>query len=329
MPGDSGNYEWSGYIPFDEMPQALDPPGGIIATANSRVVGPAYPHFLTATWMSPWRTDRIYQLLGRQKDFQPRDFANIQADIVDELDWIVAMALVKATESSKARDDRTARLIQMLAKWDGRMTADSIEATFVEQTRRALERNLFYPYLGETPPTYPRIDVFDEHVLRERPAFWLPPEFQNYDQLLIASADLAVAELTTSTGSQDISNWRWGKRNALFMPHALGQSGILAKLFSIGPVDQSGAPGCIRAMGTNHGPSMRLVADLSDWDHSYMEITTGESGQVGSPHYRDQFTDWFADRCFTQCKKSAGAATISVSTVRRSAPSLRNNPPKT
>jgi len=294
MPGDSSEYEWNGYIPFDEMPQVLDPPGGIIATANSRVAGPDYPHFLTAVWMSPWRTDRIFSMLSQGKKFQPEDFSAIQNDIVSEMDVIVAKALVKAAENSKARDDRTAKLIQMLSTWDGRTTADSIEATFVEQTRRALERNLFHPYLGDTPLSYPRTDVFIEHVLRDRPAVWLPPGFHNYDDFLIASADLAVAELTTSIGTQDITSWRWGKRNALFMAHALGQSGILAKYLSLGPFDQSGAPGCIKAMGPNYGPSMRLVADLSDWDRSFMEITTGESGQPASSHYADQFPVWFA-----------------------------------
>ena len=294
MPGDSSEYEWNGYIPFDEMPQVLDPPGGIIATANSRVAGPDYPHFLTAVWMSPWRTDRIFTLLSQGKKFQPEDFSAIQNDIVSEMDVIVAKALVKAAENSKARDDRTAKLIQMLSTWDGRTTADSIETTFVEQTRRAIERNLFHPYLGDTPLSYPRVDVFIEHVIRERPAIWLPQEFHSYDDFLIASADLAVAELTTSTGTQDITTWRWGKHNALFMAHALAQSGILTNYLSLGPFDQSGAPGCIKAMGPTHGPSMRMVADLSDWDHSFMEITTGESGQPASPHYADQFQAWFA-----------------------------------
>jgi penicillin amidase len=124
----------------------------------------------------------------------------------------------------------------------------------------------------------------------------MPAEFHNYDDFIIASADLAVAELTTSTGRSDPSTWQWGKRNELFMAHPLGQTGILARLLSIGPVEQSGAPGCIKAMGSTHGPSMRMVADTSDWDRSFMEITTGESGVVGSAHYADQFPAWFAGK---------------------------------
>src|SRR5207245_6795207 len=54
VPGDTDDYEWTGYIPFDELPQVLNPPGGVIATANARVVGPGYPHYLTDRWASPW-----------------------------------------------------------------------------------------------------------------------------------------------------------------------------------------------------------------------------------------------------------------------------------
>jgi penicillin amidase len=153
-------------------------------------------------------------------------------------------------------------------------------------------------------------------VLRERPAMWLPQEFHNYDDFLIASADLAVAELTTSTRQSDVSTWTWGKRNRLFMAHALGQTGFLARIFSIGPVEQSGATGCIKAMGPSYGPSMRMVADTSNWDNSLMEITTGESGQVASDHYQDQFPDWFAGKSLSAPFGEAAVSRVTVHTLR-------------
>ncbi len=294
LPGENSEYEWAGYIPFDELPQVLDPPGGIIATANSQVVGRGYPHYLSAFLAPPWRTDRIFQLLSQPKKFAPEDFAAIQTDVVQEFNLILARAVVKAAVNAKPSEERAARLIGMLANWDGRMTPDSVEATFVDQTARAFGHILLQPYFGETPATGG--EIFLERILRERPAFWLPPDFHNYDDLLIASADRAAAELTTLMNQSDISAWRWGNRNKLFMTHPLGQSGLLARVFSIGPVAHSGGSGCIDAIGRTEGPSMRLVADLSDWDHSFMEITTGESGQLGSEHYSDQYPSWLAGR---------------------------------
>jgi penicillin amidase len=296
LPGDSGNYEWSGYIPYDEMPQTLDPKGGIIATANARVIDATYPYYVTANWKAPWRVDRIRRLLNRPVKFKADDMTAIQSDIVSEIHLIVAKALVSAAANSTPRDSRTRDLIHLLAGWDGEMKADSNEAVFVDQTIKSLRRNLFRSYLGNDQPDYADIEVFLDRVLRERPPLWLPPGFHNYDDFLVAAADQAVGELAQSTGRSNASQWHWGEQNKLFMPHPLAQSGILARFMSIGPVVQSGAPAAIKAMGPMHGPALRMVADLSNWDRSLMEITTGESGEVGSEHYADQFPDWFADR---------------------------------
>jgi penicillin amidase len=317
MPGDTDDFAWNGYIPFDELPQVVDPPGGIIATANAQVAGPAYPHFMTANWMTPWRTDRLFTLLSAPgRKFQPEDFNTIQNDITSEFDLIVAKELVKAAAIAKPKDGRTSSLIQMLASWDGQMRASSVEATFVLQAERAIGRNLFHPYLGDAVPMYPSGEMFLERVLRERPAMWLPAEYQSYDDFLIASADRAVVELTAATGQSDISTWTWGKRNALFMAHTLGQTGLLARIFSIGPIEQSGSTGCIKAMGPSYGPSMRMVADTSGWDHSLMEITTGESGQVSSDYYRDQFPEWFGGRAIVAPFSGAAVQHATAHTLR-------------
>jgi penicillin amidase len=294
MPGENSEYEWQGYIPFDELPQVLDPLGGVIATANSQVAGPGYQHYLSAFLAPPWRTDRIFHLLSEPKKFAPEDFAAIQTDVVQEFNLILAKALVKAAANAKPHEERASRLIGMLANWDGRMSPDSVEATFVDQVAQAFGHNLLQPYYGETTATGG--EIFLERILRERPAVWLPGNFRNYDELLIASADRAVAELTTAMNQSDITAWTWGNRNKLFMAHPLGQSSLLAKIFSIGPIAHSGGTGCIDALGRTEGPSMRLVADLSDWDRSFMEITTGESGQLGSEHYSDQFPSWLAGK---------------------------------
>jgi len=294
LPGDSGDYEWNGYIPFDQLPQVLDPPGGIIATANAAVVGPAYPYYLTASWSTPWRVDRIYNLLSEpDKKFQPADFSVIQNDILDEYDFTFAKALVSAAKIVKPKDDRTAHLLTQLADWDGRMTADSVMPTFAAGAAVLFQRSLFLPYLGNSAPNYSRNEVFVDRVLRERPALWLPPDYHTYDEALVAAADEIVAQLTTALHSADPSQWKWGNRDVVFMPHPLAQNAVLASLLNIGPVGSDGGPNCIKAISFEHGPSMRMVADLYDWDHSLMVITSGESGETGSTHYRDQFPFWF------------------------------------
>ena len=296
VPGDTDDYEWTGYIPFDELPQVLNPPGGVIATANARVVGPRYPHYLTDRWASPHRTARIYDLLAENKKFRPEDFLAIQTDILSLPHRFLAEQLVRASQAAQPRNERAKALLARLPAWDGRAQADSVETAFVEYTRRALLRNLLRPYLGEETALYEWRDaVFLEKVLRERPARWLPGNFRGYDELLMASADQAVERLTLETKSAESSAWRWGRLNALVMLHPLGRSGWRERLLGIGPLEQSGTMYTVKAAQPSHGPTMRFVADLSDFDKSLMNITLGESGQYG-PHYLDQFSYWFEGR---------------------------------
>jgi penicillin amidase len=60
---DAAAHEWAGYIPFDQLPQAFDPPDGVLATANARVTPDGYRFPITLDWMAPYRTERIYKVL--------------------------------------------------------------------------------------------------------------------------------------------------------------------------------------------------------------------------------------------------------------------------
>jgi penicillin amidase len=328
VPGDSDDYEWKSYIPFEELPRVLNPPEGIIATANARTVAPGYKYYLTDRQAGPYRTARLYELLSNRRGLTPADCNAIQNDIVSLPNRFLAGMLIKAANGDRPRDSRTQQLIAKLQSWDARATADSVETSFVEYTRHALFRHLLAPYLGEEVTKYElwepqsvyndvwwRDKVFLENVLRERPAAWLPSGFASYDELLMISADEAVAALQKQTGSSDEAAWTWGRLHPLEMIHPLGRSGSLHGLLSIGPYPQSGTVDTVRAMGVGHGPAMRFVADLSNFDQSLMEIPTGESGQFASPYDRDQFVEWFAGRGIPAPFSAAAEASIRIHTL--------------
>jgi penicillin G amidase len=309
VPGDTDAYEWKGYIPFEKLPRVENPSDGIIATANARTVGPGYKYYLSDRQAGPYRTARLYELLTGRTGLTVADCNAIQNDIVSVPNRLLAGTLVEAAKAKQPADARAQRLIAGLAGWDARATAESVETSFVEYARRALFVRLLQPYLGDEVTKYElwepqsvyndvwwRDKVFLENVLRERPAAWLPSGFANYDELLMASADDAVAALQKQTGQATESEWNWGRLHPLDMIHPLGRAGLLHRMLSIGPYEQGGTIDTVRAMGVGHGPAMRFVADLANFDGSLMEIPTGESGQYGSPYYRDQFTEWFAGR---------------------------------
>jgi penicillin G amidase len=309
VPGDTDDYEWKGHIPFEELPRVENPPDGIIATANARTVGPGYKYYLSDRQAGPYRTARLYEWLAGRTGLRAEDCNAIQNDIVSLPNRSLVGALLQAAKTKQPADARAQRLIAQLAGWDARATAESVETSFVEYTRRAIFVRLLQPYLGDEVTKYElweplsvyndvwwRDKVFLENVLRERPAAWLPGGLANYDELLMASADDAVAALQKQTGQATEAGWNWGRLHPLEMVHPLGRAGLLHQMLSIGPYEQGGTIDTVRAMGVGHGPAMRFVADLANFDGSLMEIPTGESGQYGSAHYRDQFAEWFAGR---------------------------------
>jgi penicillin amidase len=111
--------------------------------------------------------------------------------------------------------------------------------------------------------------------------------------LLAATADRAVSMLVEQTKSERIEDWQWKELDSLDMLHPLGREGFLKRLLSITGKPQSGTGYSVRAATKRHGPSMRFIANLADWDDSILLIPAGESGQVGSGHYTDQFSQWY------------------------------------
>ena len=294
VPGDTDDYEWTGYIPFEQLPQALNPESGLIVTANARVTGSDYKPYLTDRWEEPYRTARIFDLLQGRHDLRPEDMLKVQNDTYSYPHMFLAEQLSAAAKSAPPKDTRAQHLVQQLKDWNGIAGPDSVEVSFLQGVRRSLLQMILEPYLGNDTDLYEwRSMTFLQKVLTERPAKWLPPVYKNYDELLSAAADRTVSKLAAQTKSQRPKDWPWKRFNSLQMLHPMGKTGILKLLFSVSDKPQSGTVYSVRAASKSHGPSERFVANLANWDNSILLITSGESGQVGSSHYTDQFSFWY------------------------------------
>jgi penicillin G amidase len=294
VPGDTDDYEWTGYIPFDQLPQALNPESGLIGTANARVVGPNYKPYLTDRWEEPYRTARIYDLLEDKHDLRPADMLKVQTDTYTYPHAFLADQLAASAKTAQPKDDRARKLIDGLKDWNGIADADSPEVAFLDATRRAALALVLEPYLEKDTNRYEwRSSTFLQRVLTERAAKWLPPGYKNYDELLAAAADKGVARLAELSNSKRIEDWPWKRFDSLDMLHPIGREGLLKTLLSITGKPQSGTGYSIRAATKHHGPAMRFVANLGNWDESILLIPAGQSGQPGSGHYSDQFSYWY------------------------------------
>ncbi len=294
VPGDTDEYEWTGYIPFEQMPQSFNPEDGLIVTANARISGPDYKPYLTDDWEEPYRTARIYDLLHDKHDLRPEDMMKVQADTYSYPHVFIAEQLAAAARVAPPKDARTVKLIQEAKEWNGTADANSTVVPFLNSTLyRALDL-ILEPHIGKDTELYDwRKVAFLQRTLTERPARWLPADFKSYDELLTVAADQSVKQLEQRTKDPNPEDWSWKRFNYLDMLHPIGQQGILKKLLSLADQPQSGTSFSPRAASRHHGPSERFVANLADWDQSIILITAGQSGQPGSEHYQDQFRNWF------------------------------------
>lgn len=294
VPGDTDDYEWTGYIPFNQLPQALNPDSGIIVTANGRVVGPNYRPYLTDRWEEPYRTSRVHDLLDDKTDLRPVDMLKVETDTYSYPELFIADQLVAAAKKVQPKEPRARKLIADARDWNGIADADSPVVSFLVMARRAALQLILRPVLGDDANLYQwRSTAFLQKVLTERPAKWLPPAYKNYDELLAGAADQAVSMLTQQVNNGRINSWQWKRLDSLDMLHPLGRSGFLKTLLSITGKPQSGTGYSIRAATKTHGPSERFIANLANWDDSIMLVPAGESGQFGSGHYSDQFSYWY------------------------------------
>jgi penicillin amidase len=315
VPGSNHDYAWTGMIPFEDLPHAYNPRNGMIATANSRIVPNNYPYFITSMWAPPYRTARIYQLLNVGNHFTVADMLKIQMDIHPLDDEWLRQRLVTASKEYPPETPDARFAIDKLRQWDGEARADSAATLICEATKRALLHRILEPKLGKDLDGYysPMSTVFLQNVIDSHLVRWLPAGDRDLNQTLMRSLDQALQEIRKSTRTDNHNNWKWGDTIPLTFRHPLGGAfSLLRALLNVGPYPQSGTSSTIRRATPAVGPSMRMVVDLGDLDQSVQNITLGESGQVFSPYYKDQFEAWYHGRSFPMLFSDGAVQKVAV-----------------
>jgi penicillin amidase len=298
VPGDDDSHEWTGYVPFDQLPSVYDPPSGLIATANGRVTPDGYPYLLSIEWIAPYRTERIYKLLNAKKKLAPADMLAIQTDIFSEFDRYCAERLVYAVDHTAGASARAREAADLVRNWDGTMTTDSVAPTIAYFSRKKLQELLLKPKIGDDWKEYHWFmsPVWLENVLTRQPARWLPQGYANYDELLTAAVQAAVDDADTP---RSLGLWKWGRVHRVDVQHPFwSHFPILKRGAGPGPQPLSGDGDTVKQVSTHFGPSERLTVDFSNLDNSTLNIVNGESGNIFDEHYNDQWNAYYNGRTF-------------------------------
>ena len=305
VPGWNEDYEWTSFIPFEELPRDFNPPAGYFATANNALLPQQYDPLVTMDWDYGWRAKRIVELIESKKNGIDVNFVkNMQGDNKN----FNAQHLIPELMKLEIQDAHLVEVRKLLEKWDYQQKADSASAALFEVFWKNLLEQIFYDDIpaGMRPGGGSRWIEVVRLLLDQPESHWWDNQkttkVEKRDDILLAAFRSAVLDLEKRFGKNS-SAWRWGDLHTVtFRNESFGESGIeiLERLFNRGPYSTSGGTAVINATSWNAEesyevtalPSMRMIIDLSDFNNSFTIHTTGQSGHAFHPHYIDMAEPW-------------------------------------
>jgi penicillin amidase len=236
-------------------------------------------------------------VLESKPKFSPDDMLGLQTDVTSEYDRFFADHFVYAIDHNPKAGERARKAADVMRGFDGRMDANSAAATVEVIARQVLWKLLLEAKLGKDWANYEwsESSVALENILQNQPDRWLPSAYSNFNELLTAAVEGAV-----SYGPSDLSSWKYGDEFPVEINHPLfGSIAIVRRWTGPGLQPQSGGTYTVKQVGRHFGPSERMTVDFSNLDGSRFNIVLGESGQLFSPYYMDQWNAWYHNKTFS------------------------------
>ena len=312
-PGWSGEFEWEGTIPYEELPELVDPESGFLITANNRIVGDSYPHHITSDWLDGFRAARIEQLLGASEKHDLDGFAAMQSDVLSIPGLEVARRLGRLRPA--AQRERSA--IERLRSWDGRLDPDTVAGTIYQAFLLRLAREVARAAIGDRDLAERWLDRADNGFMAHVASPWRWHSHlmelwaqgdeeligRPWEEMVLEALGGALDDLGDRFGT-DPEGWRWGRVHEMEFPHPLGDANPLLRRLLNRRLRAGGAQETVSQIAYDPNdpyravwaPSWRMVADPTDPKRSRWQAFTGQSGHPASPHYDDLQADWLAGR---------------------------------
>ncbi len=296
LPGDASSGEdWDGFLPEQALPRVMDPPEGILVTANYRPRDlPAEPA-LSFSWCGPYRHERILARLRGMQRPSVNDFAALHLDVHSRQ----ADRILPRLEGLAFDDPRAAEAARLLAGWDREVRAGSAAAAVFETFLAELVRGLAGGRLGDDLGLYFNSLFYGlENEILERPA---SPLWGGDWRAQVEAALARAVESCERRMGPDRRGWSWGRIHRLAFHHRGARSRVSAWLLDPAPFPTHGDCNTVNASWWSAGarswdattiPSMRMIAALGDPDGLYLVGPLGQSGQPGHRHYDDLTALW-------------------------------------
>ncbi len=278
--GATNDGEWTGSIPFNELPYLYNPPQGFIVTANQRIVGTAYKYQQISRDVAlPWRARRIYSLLAAKEKMTIEKVSDIQFDAFNIPLFDLAAEIDKVPNITP-----TTRGV--IADWNGRMTANSKGALVINEIRNCLANKIAAD--NKPIPAFIVRERLMWWIFKQKSARWLPKNYADYPSFIKACETEVWESLEKQYGNE---KWKilWGTVFKARFPHPLAAAPLIGGQFAT-PTD--GIDGSGQTPNVGSAVSMRHITSPGNWDTTRHVIPLGQSGNPKSTHWKDQFEAW-------------------------------------
>ncbi|RBP06460.1 penicillin amidase [Roseiarcus fermentans] len=299
--GASGAFDWIGTVPFEELPQLHNPNSGFAFNANNANVADDHQPTFGRDWEETFRARRIQQFMDTIDKHSLDTSATMQGDRLS----LAAKALQPFLARVAPSDERARQAQSLVANWDGVMDKDRAEPLIYTAFMGALHHILMEEKTGlDMQAKGPFAATTLIALMTDHPEWCGAPDKPDPDckRTLGRALDEALALLVAREGA-DMSQWRWGNEHVSLLQHRVFSHVPLLDRMSDLSVPSSGGFYTLdrgggfdapkdRPFARTHGAGFRGLYDLADPEKSRFMITTGESGHILSPHYRDLVPLW-------------------------------------
>ncbi|MHA1460019.1 MAG: penicillin acylase family protein [Promethearchaeota archaeon] len=305
--GSNGEGEWIGYIPFEELPNSLNPSQKYLASANQIVAGPEYKkYFLQNEYADGYRARRINELLMKAVDGSVS--VEIMKDIQNDVNSTAARAFVPELIDvihdyyGSTIPPKINNVLTELESWGFIMDKEESAPTIYRKWR-----DFFQDFTFDDESTLYGINIRSrivilEYLMKENEtSHWFndisTPENETRDDIMMQALNATIDWLEDFYISGEPTTWRWGDIHQLYFT-SLTQLDFLSR----GPYEADGEGYTINPSGVNidngvgyarGGASERLIIDFSNLNNSLSVIPSGQRGLSNSEHYSDQLEQLF------------------------------------
>ncbi|HOR08569.1 MAG TPA: penicillin acylase family protein [Bacteroidales bacterium] len=323
--GDTDEYEWKGYVPFELLPSSFNPEEGFISSANQRTVDSSYPFFISGEFSMPYRIMRIREMAGEKQVLGIEDFKRMITDNHSAYAKMLTPVILKGAEALSDPGETERKAIEELRVWNYAMDASLVAPTLFEFIRMEMAYQLLGDELDELygAALGRQHDFYLYRLMKEGPDGWVDnvntPEEESLETIIARSISAALDTLTARYGEYG-EQWQWGRIHTITLEHPMGGVKILDRVLKLNS-DTYGVGGSYHTVEpyafrdnfkAHHGASERHIFNTADWDKSLTVIPTGTSGIPGSPFYLSQtetyinngfYSEPFSDAAVEAAKK--------------------------